>query len=159
MIKTKLFISLFLISLSHFAFGQGPVCHYRIALKQVDTIKYEYRFFIEDQDFGKIDLEYYNQDFILVGIPNDSKFVQIGNRNKLVLTQQFSRPCSAIHQNGLRTIIYRKNKKTSEIELMYTEKPVEKSYTEIIFKNFKTGKQKAKINRTHSFFKTLSYEN
>lgn len=56
--KNKLLKFLFLISLSHFAFGQGPVCHYRIALEQVDTIKYEYRFFIEDQDFGKIDLEY-----------------------------------------------------------------------------------------------------
>lgn len=155
----KLYIILFLISLSHFAFGQGPVCRYRIALEQVDTIKYEYRFFIEDQDFVKIDLEYYVQDFSLLGIPNDSEFVQIGNRNKLVLTQQFSRPCSAIHQNGLRTIIYRKNKKTNEIELMHTEKPVEESYTEIIFKKFKAGKQKAKFNRTHSFFKTYSYEN
>jgi|SRR5690554_4750541 len=155
----KNLIILISILITNFAFGQGPVCHYRIALEQVDTIKYEYRFFIEDQDFGKVDLEYYIQDFSLLGIPNDSEFVQIGNRNKLVLTQQFSRPCSAIQQNRLKTIIYRKNKKTNEIELMYTEKPVEVSYTEIIFKKFKAGKQKAKINRTHSFFKTHSYEN
>lgn len=155
----KLSIILFLLFLSHFAFGQGPVCRYRIALEQVDTIKYEYRFFIEDQDFGKIDLEYYVQDFSLLEIPNDSELVQIGNRNKLILTQLFSRPCSSIQEKGLRAIIGRKNKKTDEIELMYTETSIEESYTEIIFKKFKVGKQKAKLNRTHSFFKTHSYEN
>lgn len=135
----NLFI-LILTLIAYYAFGQGPVCNYRVSLEKVDTIKYEYQTFIEDQDFGKIPLEYYNQALSTLVYPNENKIIKSENGKCLVFTQNFSRPCSASHQNGLKIIISRKNKNTGKIELMFTEKLVEESYTEIIFKKFKVGK-------------------
>lgn len=157
--KTKLFTFLFLISLSHFAFGQDPNCHYLIVLNQIETEKYEYRIFLEDQGFEEMPFEFYYREFTSSGFPNNSEMVKANNGKKLVLIQEFHSHCFANQKYVLRVVIGRKNKKTSEIELMYTEKPVEESYTEIIFKKFKAGNQKPKISRSYSFFDTHSYEN
>lgn len=155
----KNLIILISIFFTNFAFGQDPNCHYLIALKQIETEKYEYRIFIEDQGFEKMPFEYYYRDFASSGFSNNSEMVKSNKGNKFVLIQNFYTHCSANQKNVLRVVICRKNKKTNEIELMYTEKPVEESYTEIIFKKFKAGKQKAKINRSYSFFNTHNYEN
>lgn len=154
----NLIILIFLL-FTNLTFGQDPNCHYLIALKQIETEKYEYRIFLEDQGFEEIPFEFYYQKFASSGFPNNSEIVKSNNGNKLALIQKFYSHCFDNQKYVLRVVIGRKNKKTNEIEFMYTEKPVEVSYTEIIFKKFKAGKQKAKINRTHSFFKTHSYEN
>lgn len=146
------------ILFSALAFGQDPNCHYLIVLKQVEPEKYEYRIFLEDQSFERMPFEYYNQGFTFSSFPDNSNIVKSNKGKKLVLTQRFHTNCSSNQKSDLRVVILRKNKKTNEIELMYTEKPVEESYTEIIFKKFKAGKQKANINRSFSFFKTHSYE-
>ncbi len=140
----KNLIILISILVTNFAFGQGPICNYQVSLKKADTMKYEYRIFIEDQDFEKIPLEYYSQDLSTFDYSNESKIIKSDNGKYLVLTQTFIRPCYTSRQNGLKVIISRKNKNTNKIELMYTEKPVEESYTEIIFRKFKAGGQNTK---------------
>lgn len=150
-----------LISLlfTNLTFGQDPNCHYLTVLDQIETEKYEYRIFLEDQSLEEMPFEFYYREFTSSDFPNNSKMVKSNNGKKLVLIQKFQSHCFDNQKNVLRVVIGRKNKKTSEIELMYTEKPVEQNYTEIIFKKFKAGKQKAKFNRTYSFFKTHSYGN
>lgn len=155
----KNLIILISILVTNFAFGQDPNCEYLVALKQIETEKYEYRFFLEDQGFEEVPLEYYYEKFTSSGFPNNSETVKSKNGNELVLIHKFYSHCFDNQKYELRVVIGRINKKTKKIEFMYTKKPVEESYTEIIFKKFKKGQQKAKINRTHYFFNDYSYEN
>lgn len=145
--------------ISGVAFGQDPNCEYLVALKQIETEKYEYRFFLEDQGFEEVPFEYYYEQFSSSGFPNNSETVKSKNGKKLVLIHKFRSHCFDNQKYELRVVIGRIDKKTKKIEFMYTKKPVETSYTEIIFKKFKEGQQKAKINRTHYFFNDYSYEN
>ena len=144
--------------LSGLAFGQDPNCYYNIVLKQVEMDKYDYRIFLEDQGYERMPLEHYHQDFPSSSFPNHSHLIKTNDGKKKVLLQTFYTHCSSRQKDDLRVIISRKNKNTGEIEFMYTEKPVEESYTEVIFKKFKAGKRKAKINRHFTFENANNYE-
>lgn len=152
--KIKIQIFLLFFALSNIAFGQDPNCHYNVVLKQIHPEKYEYRIFLEDQNVEKYPFEYYTQDF-----PNYSHLIKSNDGKKIFLSQNFYTHCSSRQKNKLRVTIYRKNKKTNKIELMYADASVEEGQTEVIFKKFKSGKRKAKVNRFFSFVNRNNYEN
>ena len=148
----KNLIILILILISNLSFGQDPNCHYNIILKKIQTEKYEYCIFLEQNFTQKPNFDLYIEKCKYEGLPNNNHITKSNNGKKNILSHKFWTHCYPNPKKiEFRAVITRKNKKTNKIDLMYTEASVEEGQTEVIFKKFKSGKQKAKVNRFFSF--------
>ncbi|WP_027127290.1 hypothetical protein [Gelidibacter mesophilus] len=147
-------IILISILTTNFTFGQDPSCEYFLTFKDVQSNLYDYEILVED-DAEKQAVENIKKQFegnYSLEKLNCALF-KSENGKELIsgFRDDYCYPRSDIEEQ-LRIIVARKNKNTSEIEIMYATVPLGTRRTRIEIEKFVSGKREVEI---YSFVDSL----
>lgn len=150
--KTKLSIIIFLISLSHLAFGQSPDCHFDISIRKVNSELYDYKFILlnepEKPNFQDIkkSIEIYGWDrnmYALNFSGRERSFYLKSEKGNTLFVDSWLLNYVVPNDRPLTVIAIRKKKKTGKIDLMYADIANPRCGMKIEFSKFKKGKRKS----------------
>lgn len=153
--KMKNLIILISILITNFTFGQDPSCEYFLTFKDVQSDLYDYEILVED-DAEKQSVESIKKQFegnySLKKL--DCALFKSENGKEIIsgFRDDYCYPNSEIEEQ-LRIIVARKNKKTTEIEIMYATAPLGTRRTKIEIEKFVSGKRDVEIYSFENFLK------
>jgi len=143
-------IILILITIPSYCFSQDPSCEFIINVENIDNIKYDYKIIIQ-YDYEKESIDSIKEKLETrwefdYSLPIESAILKSYANNK-ILVGYISDYCYPNHnmENQLRIIIARKEKEKNDVELMYASSKLVPSRTEIIIKNFQSGKRESEV--------------
>lgn len=151
----KIIIVIFFLLSSLRVLGQDPSCTFAITLKNVDINKYSYRFFTEtDYKTSKDSITIYLKEGKTIGEEHTESSISKSTNGKSLITTYYSNNCYPKWgaKNQLRIIISRENKKTREIDFMYTNCPLAPRKVDVIVDKFQKGERKYEIYNTREIY-------